>query len=85
MKQMQAKQSTITAECSVLRKIRIVGCSSLNPERSLSLWTILNFSDLSDGLASRIENVLKTQQRLLTNNYVPLDEEEIRKIYQALY
>jgi 4-hydroxybutyrate dehydrogenase len=30
-------------------------------------------------------SVLKTQQRLLDNNYVPLDEEEIRKIYQALY
>lgn len=30
-------------------------------------------------------SVLKTQQRLLTNNYVPLDEGEIRKIYQALY
>ena len=30
-------------------------------------------------------SVLKTQQRLLANNYVPLDKEEIRKIYQALY
>lgn len=30
-------------------------------------------------------SVLKTQQRLLANNYVPLDEEEIRRIYQALY
>lgn len=30
-------------------------------------------------------SVLKTQQRLLANNYVPLDEREIRKIYQALY
>ncbi|MBQ3732415.1 MAG: 4-hydroxybutyrate dehydrogenase [Bacteroidales bacterium] len=30
-------------------------------------------------------SVLKTQQRLLANNYVPLDEEEIRGIYQALY
>jgi len=30
-------------------------------------------------------SVLKTQQRLLANNYVPLDEGEIRKIYQALY
>ena len=30
-------------------------------------------------------SVLKTQQRLLANNYVPLDEEEIKGIYQALY
>lgn len=30
-------------------------------------------------------NVLKTQQRLLANNYVPLEEEDIRKIYQSLY
>lgn len=30
-------------------------------------------------------SVLKTQQRLLANNYVPLDEEEIKRIYQALY
>ena len=30
-------------------------------------------------------SVLQTQQRLLANNYVPLDEEVIRKIYQALY
>jgi 4-hydroxybutyrate dehydrogenase len=30
-------------------------------------------------------SVLKTQQRLLANNYVPLDEEEMRRIYQALY
>ena len=30
-------------------------------------------------------SVLKTQQRLLANNYVPLNEEEIRGIYQALY
>jgi 4-hydroxybutyrate dehydrogenase len=30
-------------------------------------------------------SVLKTQQRLLANNYVPLDEKEIRGIYQALY
>ena len=30
-------------------------------------------------------SVLMTQQRLLANNYVPLDEEEIKRIYQALY
>lgn len=30
-------------------------------------------------------SVLKTQQRLLANNYVPLDEVEIKRIYQALY
>lgn len=30
-------------------------------------------------------SVLKTQQRLLANNYVPLSEEDIRKIYQSLY
>ena len=30
-------------------------------------------------------SVLKTQQRLLANNYVPLNEEEIKGIYQALY
>ncbi len=30
-------------------------------------------------------SVLKTQQRLLANNYVHLDEEDIRKIYQTLY
>ena len=30
-------------------------------------------------------SVLQTQQRLLANNYVPLNEEEIREIYQALY
>lgn len=31
------------------------------------------------------ENVLQTQQRLLANNYVHLDADEIRSIYQALY
>lgn len=31
------------------------------------------------------ESVLKTQQRLLANNYVPLDAEEIRSIYKSLY
>lgn len=30
-------------------------------------------------------SVLKTQQRLLANNYVPLDKKEIKRIYQALY
>lgn len=30
-------------------------------------------------------SVLKAQQRLLANNYVSLDEEEMRRIYQALY
>jgi 4-hydroxybutyrate dehydrogenase len=30
-------------------------------------------------------SVLKTQQRLLANNYVPLSEEEIKRIYQTLY
>ena len=31
------------------------------------------------------DNVLKTQQRLLNNNYVPLSREEIRGIYQRLW
>lgn len=30
-------------------------------------------------------SVLQTQQRLLANNYVPLSEEEIREVYEALY
>ena len=31
------------------------------------------------------ENVLQTQQRLLANNYVQLDAEEIINIYKSLY
>lgn len=31
------------------------------------------------------QNVLVSQQRLLNNNYVPLTEEEIRKVYATLY
>ena len=31
------------------------------------------------------QNVIKTQQRLLANNYVALSEDEIRDIYRKLY
>ena len=38
-----------------------------------------------EGLEVFTDNVLQTQQRLLGNNYVPLDRQEILEIYRSVY
>ncbi|WRS27581.1 4-hydroxybutyrate dehydrogenase [Oscillospiraceae bacterium MB08-C2-2] len=39
----------------------------------------------TEQIESFTQSTIANQQRLLVNNYVPLDEDEIRKIFRALY
>ncbi|MCD8285645.1 MAG: iron-containing alcohol dehydrogenase [Clostridia bacterium] len=38
-----------------------------------------------DDIAEFVSNVISTQQRLLKNSYVPVDEETVRRLYESVY
>ncbi|WZL73905.1 4-hydroxybutyrate dehydrogenase [Clostridiaceae bacterium 35-E11] len=51
----------------------------------LSKKQLRNYGMTEEEIALFTDSVLKTQQRLLVNNYVPLSREEIFNIYKNLY